>query len=279
MDQHPIPRQITSFEFKLIGFMTLKQFLYLVVFFPIGYIVYAVNPIPIINVVLGVLVGVVGLIFAFVPFQDRPIEEWIRNLIKRMNSPTQYSYKKEEEPVYFLKNLYFANDPHIVLAHVDSKEKLNAYLSQKKSDAKEEDMKQKKHIKDLLKQQESATHQKKSHVTGTVVGHPQQATTMVDQLNQMRDVVHQPFITGVVKNRKQIALPGILVSIKDRDGKQLRLLKTNPHGIFATYSPLAAGTYVFELSDPNQSYFFDTMNVQIVADHQPSLMFYSKEIM
>src|SRR5438270_526220 len=34
MEQHAIPRQITSFEFKLIGFMTLKQFLYLLVFLP-----------------------------------------------------------------------------------------------------------------------------------------------------------------------------------------------------------------------------------------------------
>ena len=99
MEQHSIPRQITTFEFKLIGFMTLKQFLYLVIFFPIGFIIYKIVPIPLINIILGVLVGCIGLAFAFIPFQDRPLEEWLRNLIKRINSPTQYSYKKESEAV------------------------------------------------------------------------------------------------------------------------------------------------------------------------------------
>ena len=60
MEQHAIPRQITSFEFKLIGFMTLKQFLYLVIFAPIGYIVYVLFPIPLLNIILGIVVGGMG---------------------------------------------------------------------------------------------------------------------------------------------------------------------------------------------------------------------------
>ena len=57
MEQHPIPRQITSFEFKLIGFMTLKEFLYVVIFAPLGYIVYSLFPIPFLNIILGLAVG------------------------------------------------------------------------------------------------------------------------------------------------------------------------------------------------------------------------------
>ena len=66
MEQHPIPRQITSFEFKLIGFMTLKQFLYLVIFGPMGYVVSFI-PIPIVNVILGIAVASIGVALAFLP--------------------------------------------------------------------------------------------------------------------------------------------------------------------------------------------------------------------
>src|SRR5688572_7940001 len=113
MDQHPIPRQITTFEFKLIGFMTLKQFLYLVIFCPIGYIVANIIPIPIVNILVGVLIGGIGAAFAFIPIMDRPLDVWIKNMIKRLNSPTQYFFHKKNDPVYFLNDLFFIDDPHI----------------------------------------------------------------------------------------------------------------------------------------------------------------------
>ena len=53
MDGHPIPRQITTFEFKLIGFMTLRQFLYLVVTIPTAYIVFRLFPIPLVNLIIS----------------------------------------------------------------------------------------------------------------------------------------------------------------------------------------------------------------------------------
>lgn len=37
-------------------------------------------------------------------------------------------YKKSNHPLYFLNNLYFVNDPHKVLAHVESQEMLSEYL-------------------------------------------------------------------------------------------------------------------------------------------------------
>ncbi|MBP7967119.1 PrgI family protein [Candidatus Woesebacteria bacterium] len=290
MDQHPIPRQITSFEFKLIGFMTLKQFLYLVISLPAGFVVFKIIPIPLINALLGLVVALVGVAFAFIPYQDRPLEEWVRNLIRRMNSPTQYYYHKNNDPVYFLKNLYFLNDPHIILAHVDSKEKLQAYLAQKKTEQPPANDKKKQQIDTLLKQPGKLLAPLSNPVTNVApnatpsISPPlsqsvQPASSISESLKQMQGLSHQPFFTGVVKNRKQIPLPGILVSLKDKTGKQLRLLKTNPHGIFATYSPLPEGDYMFEVSDPNDAYFFDTMNIHLGAKQQPSLAFYSKEIL
>lgn len=277
MEQHPVPRQITTFEFKLIGFMTLHQFLYLVVFFPLGYIVYYLVPLAIVNIILGLIVASIGIVFAFVPIQDRPMEKWVRNFIKRMRSPTQYRFKKKNNSIKVVENLYFADDPHITLTHIETKEKLNAYIKKQreegqvkqKTSADTAKSKQKIHVKDLLNQAQYTSPQ-------TVQQAPHE-----DLRYQVQDpdTIKQPFITGVVKNRKNIALPGILVSIKDSNGQQLRLLKTNPHGIFATYSKLPAGDFILKASDPNDNYFFDTMNLHIDPDNVQPLMIYSKEIL
>ena len=276
MDQHPIPRQITTFEFKLIGFMTLKQFLYLAIFFPIGFIVYKAVPVEILNILLGVVVGLVGVAFAFIPIQDRPMEQWIRNLIKRLNSPTQYVYKKNNNSVSFLEDLYYASDPHLAVSHVDTKEKLNKYLAAKQvqepgAPTDQKRVKQQVHIDDLL-------HQTK-HIDPTQIKKGQGTLKGQAANQQTQSSVKQPFVTGIIRNRRNIPLPGILVSIKDQSGQQLRLLKTNPHGIFATYSPLPEDDYSFEISDPNGNYFFDTMNVHIQPGTQNPIMFYSKEVL
>ncbi|MDP4011758.1 MAG: PrgI family protein [Candidatus Roizmanbacteria bacterium] len=275
MDQHPVPRQITTFEFKLIGFMTLRQFLYLVIFFPIGFIVYKIIPIPFVNIVLGVLIGVVGIAFAFIPIQDRPLETWLKNFIKRINSPTQYVFKKQSDKIGSIEELYFTSDPHLALTHIETKKKLNAYIQSTKKDENENSTKaevhakkQQGHINDLLQQTKNTNPSeiKKADVQ-----------LLRKSAVSQQDTIKQPFVTGVVKNRKQIPLPGTMVSIQDTTGMQIRLLKTNPHGVFATYSPLHSGDYQFEISDPKGNYFFDTMNVHIDSEKQVPLMIYSKE--
>ncbi len=277
MEQHPVPRQITTFEFKLIGFMTLRQFLYLVVFVPIGYIVFIVVPVPILNVILGLIVAGVGAAFAFIPIQDRPMEKWVGNFFKRLRSPTQYKFKKKNHSIKVVENLYFTEDPHVAIAHVETKEMLNAYMNKKKADDRTRERtstdtaksKQKIHVDDLLKQTKNTNPRTIQKASADDLG-PEASDP---------NAVKQPFITGIIKNRKNIALPGILVSIQDIKGEQLRLLKTNPHGIFATYSKLPLGDYVFKVSDSNDNYFFDTMNLHIDPDNVQPLMIYSKEIL
>jgi hypothetical protein len=64
---HPIPRQITTFEFKLIGFLTLRQFIYLVIFIPAGYLTFILFPIPLLNILFGILIASYWSGFGFCP--------------------------------------------------------------------------------------------------------------------------------------------------------------------------------------------------------------------
>ena len=281
MEQHSIPRQITTFEFKLIGFLTLKQFIFLVVFAPIGFLVYKLFPVPYLNIVLGALVAGVGAALAFIPINDRPLDVWIRNLVKRMTSPTQYMYHKHNPAIYFLQDLYFVADPHRVLSHIESQEKLAEYLA--KTRPRVEDQPKKQTISKLFQEPRNLLLGKKTQplkpaaqsapVKPAQLAQPQPAPTA--QTSQERNA----FFTGVIKNHKLIPLPGIMIYVKDDKGDMVRLLKTNPHGVFATFSPLPTGQYIFEPKDPRNGYFFDTMKIPIELATQKPIEIFSRELL
>src|SRR3989344_4533239 len=271
MEQHPMPRQITTFEFKLIGFLTLKQFIYLVLFIPIGFIAYKLIPIPLLNIIIAVLIAGLGVAFAFVPVNDRPLDVWIKNLIKRLTSATQYVYHKNNPPVYFLKDLFFISDPHHVLAHIESQEKLAAYLAKTTPSTTAPNVKKQAVAGLLQKPKEELIGQKKVGV-GKLTNEPVIGKKQIVSPKK-------PFFSGVMKNHKLISLPGILIYLKDEKGTLLRLMKTNPHGIFATFNPLPPSEYIFEFKDPKNTYFFDTMKLKIEESNPKPLEFFSKELM
>ncbi len=284
MEQHPIPRQITTFEFKLIGFLTIKQFMYLVIFIPLGLIVYYIFPVPLLNILLGVITGLLGVAFAFLPINDRPLDVWIINFFRRMTSPTQYLFHKHNEPLYFLRNLVFVNDPHRVMAHVEAQEKLSNYLSIKNPPVVSAQKKQ--GVNNLFQMASSAlsgnTSKKPeaSHPRGDQnMSKTQEMSPQTSNIQPSTSSPKHPFFTGVIKNHKLIPIPGIMIYVKDNKGVVLRLLKSNPHGVFATFNPLPQGEYSFEIKDPNSSYIFDTMKMKIDQANNRPFEFYSKELL
>ncbi len=271
MEQHPVPRQITTFEFKLIGFLTLKQFIYLVIFIPSGVVVFYIFPIPILNILFAIAVGSLGLALAFLPINDRPLDIWLKNLYKRLTSPTQYIYQKNNPSIYFLKNLVFESDPHRVVSHIRSQELLNQYLTTKKGILKKTNNR-KQTINQLFNQS-----LKPKSVPDRVVKENANQPSSIPSPDVGAPKL--PFFSGVVKNHKLLPLPGILIYVKDEKGETLRLLKTNPHGVFATFTPLSPGEYTFEIKDPKNTYFFDTMKIKIDSVNKTPIEIFSKELL
>lgn len=299
MEQHPIPRQITSFEFKLIGFMTLKQFLYLVIFAPAGYIVFIIFPIPLLNILLGLGVGFLGVALAFMPINERPLDIWIKNIWKRLNSPTQFTYHKHNQPITLLQNLYYVADPHHVMAHIESQQLLAAYLA--KTNQTMQPNPQKKQVQ--MSFQDKPVPQPASP-QGVVMSPVIDSAVPVQTAQQVVDAftspvastpppmptpvvsdpgappsARKPFFIGTIKNGKHIALPGILIYVKNQGNTPVRLLKTNQYGIFATFNTLPAGEYTFEIKDPKNSYLFDTMKIAIQDSNPKSIDIFSKELL
>lgn len=249
MDQHPVPRQITTFEFKLIGFMTLKQFIYLIVFIPLGVVIFYIFPIPFLNFIFSSFIAFLGVALAFLPINNRPLDIWILNLYKRLTSPTQYFYKKSNSPIYFLTDVKINEDSYSYVNNfLQSQKYLNQYLQ--KTTSKDQD-KKKQFINQLFNINFPSKENKQEQLS--------KDQTKISFTEDKKQV----FLTGVVKNHKLIPLAGILIYIKNNQGGVIRLLKTNPHGVFATFKPLPEGEYFFEVKDPKNIYIFDTIKINI----------------
>ena len=99
MDQHPVPQNITSYEFRLVGDMTLKQFFQLAGGGIVGVVIYQL-PLPFFIKwpLIFIAVGI-GAALAFVPVQGRPFSQWLTAFFGAIYAPTEYYWSPSEKLV------------------------------------------------------------------------------------------------------------------------------------------------------------------------------------
>jgi len=94
MEQHPVPQNVTTFQFRLIGDMTIKQFGYLAGGVILAFICYKL-PLPFFFTwPMTVLFGLLGFGFAFVPIEERPMDVWVLSFLRNVYSPTQFIWHR-----------------------------------------------------------------------------------------------------------------------------------------------------------------------------------------
>ena len=143
MGPHPVPQNVTSFQFHLVGDMTLKQFIYLASGVAIAYFlfVFALTSYPLITWPLIVISAGTGAAFAFIPIGSRPLDHWVAAFFKAIYTPTQRSWIKDgksykEEPLFNNRYLMYvskfkpAEAPIPQLAQSTSAQTLRAASSQ-----------------------------------------------------------------------------------------------------------------------------------------------------
>ena len=101
MENHPIPQDITGFQFKLIGNMTVKQFAYLAAGVVLAWITLAMPISVLIRFPIALVFAGIGAGFAFLPIDGRPLDAMIGSFIKALSNPTQYVYQKMGADLYF----------------------------------------------------------------------------------------------------------------------------------------------------------------------------------
>lgn len=104
MDNHPIPQDVTGFQFRLIGDMTIKQFAYLAAGVILAWIALSLPIFFLFKFPFVVFFAGTGIILAFIPLGGRPADTMIFYFFKAVFSPTQYSYSGTPAPTTTLGN-------------------------------------------------------------------------------------------------------------------------------------------------------------------------------
>lgn len=94
MENHPIPQDVTGFQFKLIGNMTVKQFAYLATGCVSAIILYYAPVFLLLKLIFIPLFAGSGAALAFLPIDGRPLDVMVTQLLKALISPNQYVYQK-----------------------------------------------------------------------------------------------------------------------------------------------------------------------------------------
>jgi hypothetical protein len=124
MEQHPIPQQISSYQFRLVGDMTLKQFFQLAGGLLVALLIYSTPIIGIVKWPFVILSALLGAALAFMPLEERPLEKWIFAFFSTIYAPTQFYWKKTVTPIK-----YFADEPQSVAPANAQDQALQEYLS------------------------------------------------------------------------------------------------------------------------------------------------------
>lgn len=141
MDQHPIPQDVTGFQFKLVGAMTVKQFGYVACGVVTAVIFYYLPLHSIFGILLKVLLiplsGASGAIIAFVPIDGRPIDVMATNFVKAVFSPNQYIYHREGKQLSFT-TVAIAKTPATKKTQQETQTRTSSFTSPGQLNQKEE---------------------------------------------------------------------------------------------------------------------------------------------
>ncbi|HKB88120.1 MAG TPA: PrgI family protein [Patescibacteria group bacterium] len=104
MEQHAIPQNVSSYQFKLVGDMTLKQFFQLAGGILVAIIIYSLPLLGIIKWPFAILSVLLGIGLAFLPLEERPLEKWIFAFFRAIYAPTIFSWQKAATPPKFFQD-------------------------------------------------------------------------------------------------------------------------------------------------------------------------------
>lgn len=135
MQQHAVPQNITGFEFKLIGALTLKQFGYVAGAGIVAFMFFvAVSGF--LKWLFIIPTVLLGIALAFVPINGMSFDKWIVALARSIISPSLRVWHKENKEIGFLApefSHYLRRAPAIQPETKPGRSRLNAYLAQVRS--------------------------------------------------------------------------------------------------------------------------------------------------
>ncbi len=254
MEQHPIPQEISSYEFRLVGSMTLKQFLKLAMGLVFAYLVFRSSLTSILRIPLSLVLLLLGIGTAFVPFNERPLEFWLLSFFKAAYSPTVFIWNKPFSP---RRTAYKAMPvPAPVQVFAPSTKTVSPAVKTPAKEAKpvtgaivpvfpEVQKQPVAAASEITKQAGLSSEQiiqmiKKNSPKGEI------ASTSPEYLKMSLPATPTSpnIINGLVMDSESKTMEGAIVEIQDLEGNPIRAMRTNSLGQFQTATPLPIGQYL-----------------------------------
>ena len=405
MEQHPVPQNVTTFQFRLIGDMTIKQFGYLAGGAILAYISY-ILPLPFFFTwPLTVIFAFLGIGFAFIPIEERPMDIWVLSFLKSVYAPTQFVWHRVQptapasnaanasvvqanvaqanaaqtnattatrvasqpvtatsqpikQPIAAALQGFYTQTPAIqkksffdsLFSWVDKLfpvappqqspgsttktqipqiqptppvpgtlptpvttpappavhpelEQLQTQISKLQTDlagrtnVEDRVLELQKELNEMKKQkqemeariismkkqtdkpQENAVPTKQAGIITTPPSGPTVKIITPDAATRAglpRLTTFSNVVTGIIKDNQGGLLPGVLVTVRDKEGVPLRALKTNKIGQFAASTQLPNGVFFVEVEDPRGRYLFDRAQITLNGSVMPAIEIVAK---
>jgi hypothetical protein len=269
MEQHPIPQHISSYQFRLIGEMTLSQFGKLAGGIIVALVFYAL-PLPgFIKWFLILLAAGTGAAFAFVPLEGRSLETWIAAFIKSIYSPTEYVWQKSKIDFSFLRPDRQEGQT-LVTPHQETTRSLSVKelallkaLGNREDFYTPEEISQAQSILKLFQAQSEPIISANIIQPKIATAHP--LPTEEAQFNQKLPFPSAPdqpnVLVGMVIDKNGKIVEGAIIEIKDDNGDTVRAMRTNKLGQFRTVSALPDNQY--QISIEKEGLNFDIIKIQL----------------
>ncbi|MFA6368843.1 MAG: carboxypeptidase-like regulatory domain-containing protein [Candidatus Shapirobacteria bacterium] len=290
MEQHPIPQQISSYEFKLVGDMTLKQFLKAAGGIVIALLINSTELMVLAKWPLMLLFGGGGLLLAFMPIEDRPLETWFISFIKSIYSPTIYTYQRKINENWLdldlTKSTKHSEEDIVIKGKIKSnligskiKDTINTMgIKTEKKEEKKEEIQAVKVDNNQIKKEvvEEKVEIKNEREDGVKKNDWRDQKTELKLKTEklgatgkvifgsipMPDIPEIPnVVVGMATDFEGKIVDGVIVEIQDENGNPSRVLKTNSLGQFKITTPLASGRYL--IIAEKDGYNFDRVNIDL----------------
>ena len=295
MENHPIPQDITSFQFKIIGNMTIRQFAYLATGSIIAWIFFSLPIFFAIKFFLVAFFILSGIFLAFIPVGGRPLDVMLSHFVKALFTPNQYIYQKTsggmppsmQQPIQTLPQKFpLAQEQaeadlqkEAALLEKELEAAKNNESSKQQTSQKDEAHKKtvllEQQLQDVLLQKQQLEKQL-TELTKNLELHKQNTgikpvvKTTNPQAAKAPPAHEAPnIITGIVKDPRGNIISNILIEVKDQEGNPVRAFKTNSLGQFASATPLANGTYTLIFEDPRNIHKFENIELTTKGEDIP----------
>lgn len=274
IEQHPIPQDVAGYKFRLIGEMTVKQFIWLASGIILGLIAYSL-PLPFFfkYPLVGLFVAL-GAGIAFLPVEGRPMDKWLIAFIKSVYSPTQYTWKKSTSEPETRSTAVLSPESHSgqipvvapkpvtvpeipVTISIPKPESISTTVSAPRS-ALREDPEYSRGIKPIevstIPAIQTSTTPKKSEVSNV--------KSQISNLPIPFTPTTPNTLVGMTLTPESKILDGCLIEIK-AGGISLRATKSNQLGQFLFAKPLENGQY--QILSEKIGFVFDSYSLSLTG--------------